>query len=54
MAIPLMLRVFVSKRKSFTEGLLKKSFPDLPFEEDFQSLFLEADTKKLFFFPREM
>ena len=49
MAIPLMLRVFVSKRKSFTEGLLKKSFPDLSFEEDLQSLSFEEDLQSLFF-----
>ena len=43
MAIPLMLRVFGNKRKSFTEGLLKKSYKDLTFEEDLQSLSFEED-----------
>jgi len=47
-----MQRVFGNKRKSFTEGLLKKSFPDLPFEEDFQSLFLEANVESFFFLLR--
>jgi hypothetical protein len=47
-----MLRVFVSKRKSFTEGLLKKSYKDLTFEEDFYSLFFEADIESFFFLLR--